>query len=88
MSYVQIMESTVYNFRFAGRDGPQSTGQNLWIQVKLLPEIWGEYRRAIVSDVVDYRSEEMRYKPGDSSDLYWAGRLSKQFVEKYYGEVL
>ncbi len=86
MAYVPALEHTVYTFKFTGRSGPEDTGVNLWIQVKLLPEFWGPYRRGIVSDTVDHRSEEVRFLPTPRPDTTQAELLAKQFVEKYYGD--
>lgn len=87
MSYIPSLTSVIYEFKFEGRSGPEASGINRWIQVKMFPSPRLEWHTAIVSDTVDYRSDEVRYAPGLDQESQ-AKQLAIDFVNKHYGDEL
>lgn len=85
MSYVPSLTSVIYEFKFEGRSGPEASGINRWIQVKMFPAPFASWHTAIVSDTVGYRSDEVRYMPGLNRRVQ-AEQLARDFVNKHYGD--
>ena len=85
MSYITTLQRVIYEFMFEGRSGPAASGINRWIQVKLYPYEPGVWHTAIVSDTVDYRSDEVRYLPGLDQESQ-AKQLAIDFVKRHYGD--
>lgn len=85
MSYVPSLEWVIYEFKFARHSGPEYLGVDRWIQVKMQPAPYIAWHTAIVSDTVDYRSDEVRYLPCMDQESQ-AKQLAIDFVKKHYGD--